>query len=56
MKRVSEASVLDIKNKSFQVTTQLVLPKGGAQGTIVAQGGRIGGWALLMHEGAARFV
>jgi hypothetical protein len=27
-----------------------------ASGTIVAQGGAIGGWGLLMHQGAVRFV
>ena len=56
MKRVSEASVLNIKNKSFSVTAQLVVPAGGANGTIVAQGQKFGGWGLLLHEGAARFV
>ena len=56
MARISEASVLDVKNKSFQVTAQLVVPEGGAGGTIVAQGGAYGGWGLLLHEGAARFV
>jgi arylsulfatase len=56
MARISEASVLDVKNKSFQVTAQLVVPEGGASGTIVAQGGAYGGWGLLLHEGSARFV
>jgi arylsulfatase len=57
MKRISEASVLNVKNKSFQVTSQLRVPDGGARGTIVAQGGgNGGGWGLFMHEGAARFA
>jgi arylsulfatase A-like enzyme len=56
MTRVTEGSVLNVKNKSFQVTAELVVPDGGANGTIAAQGGAIGGWGLLMHEGAARFV
>jgi arylsulfatase len=56
MKRVSEASVLNIKNKSFQVTAQLVVPNGGAHGTVIAQGGDAGGWGLLMENGCARFV
>jgi len=55
MKRISEMSVLDIKNKSFQVTAQIRVPDGAAQGTLVAQGGGAGGgWGLFMHEGAAR--
>ena len=56
MKRLTETSVLNIKNKSFQITAELVVPEGGANGTIFAQGGRHGGWGLMMHEGAARFV
>ena len=56
MKRVSEASVLNIKNKSFSVTAQVVIPAGGASGAIVAQGQKFGGWGLFLHEGAARFV
>jgi arylsulfatase len=58
MKRISEMSVLNVKNKSFQVTAQVRIPEGTtAQGTIVAQGGGAGGgWGLFMHEGAARFA
>lgn len=56
MKRISEASVLNIKNRSFSVTAQVVIPEGGASGTIVAQGQKFGGWGLMMSEGVARFV
>ncbi len=56
MKRISEATVLDVKNKSFQVTAQVVIPEDGAQGTVMAQGGGYGGWGLMIEKGAARFV
>jgi arylsulfatase len=56
MKRISEATILDIKNKSFQVTAQIVVPAGGAQGTLIAQGGGYGGWGLMVENNAARFV
>ena len=56
MKRISESSVLNIKNKSFQVTAQLVVPADGGQGTIIAQGGADGGWGLMMEKGALRFA
>ncbi len=52
MKRLTETSVLNIKNKSFQINAELVVPEGGANGTIFSQGGRFGGWGLMMHEGA----
>jgi arylsulfatase A-like enzyme len=56
MKRISESSILNIKNKSFQVTAQLVVPAAGGQGTIIAQGGADGGWGLMMEKGALRFA
>jgi arylsulfatase A-like enzyme len=51
MGRLSENSVLVIKNKSHSVTAQLVAPETGAQGVIVAQGGSFGGWALYATDG-----
>ncbi len=32
------------------------MPEGGAEGTIIAQGGRFGGWGLYTREGKAKFV
>jgi arylsulfatase len=34
----------------------VVVPEGGAQGVIIAQGGRFGGWTLYAKDGRARFV
>ena len=45
MGRLSENSVVSIKNKSFSVTAEVEVPEGGAEGVIIAQGGRFGGWA-----------
>lgn len=39
-----------------QVTAQLVVPADGVEGTIYAQGGSFGGWGLMAHAGATRFV
>ena len=51
MARLSENSILVLKNKSHAVTAQIVVPEGGAQGVIIAQGGAFGGWSLYLHEG-----
>ena len=56
MGRLSENSVVSIKNKSFSVTAELVIPEGGADGVIIAQGGRFGGWSLYAQAGRATFV
>ena len=56
MGRLSESSVLSIKNKSFTVTAEVVVADGAANGPIIAQGGRFGGWALYAKDGTATFV
>ena len=49
--RVSESSVLNIKNQSHSVTAQVVLPDGPATGVLITQGGEVGGWTLYCHQG-----
>jgi hypothetical protein len=56
MGRLSENSVINIKNKSFSVTAEVVIPDKGAEGVIIAQGGKFGGWSLYSKEGKAKFV
>ncbi len=57
MKRLSENSVIDIKNRSFTVTAAITAPESvPANGVLIAQGGRFGGWAMFMREGTLKFV
>ncbi|HYI34389.1 MAG TPA: sulfatase-like hydrolase/transferase, partial [Glaciibacter sp.] len=56
MGRLSENSVVSIKNKSFSVTAEVDVPEGGAEGVIIAQGGRFGGWSVFVTGGKARFI
>jgi arylsulfatase len=56
MGRLSENSVVSIKNKSFSVTSEVVVPESGAEGVIIAQGGRFGGWALYAKGGCLTFA
>jgi arylsulfatase len=56
MGRLSENSVINIKNKSFSVTANLEVPAAGAKGVIIAQGGRFGGWSLYAKDGKTKFV
>jgi arylsulfatase A-like enzyme len=51
MGRLTENSVLNIKNKSHSVSAQLVVPQSGAQGVIISQGGAFGGWVLYAKGG-----
>jgi arylsulfatase A-like enzyme len=55
MGRLSENSVVDIKNKSWAVTAEVEVPPDGAEGVIIVQGGRFGGWSLYAKNGRATF-
>ncbi len=55
MGRLSENSVLNLKNKSHSVTANIVVPANGAEGVIVAQGGNIGGWSLYAKGGKLKY-
>ena len=51
MGRLTENTVLTLKNKSHSVSAQIEVPEGGANGVLVAQGGAFGGFSLYLHEG-----
>ncbi len=51
MGRLTENSVIVLKNKSHSVTAQIIVPEEGAEGVIVAQGGAFGGWSLYAKAG-----
>ena len=51
MGRLSENSVINVKNTSHSVTAELTVPEGGAEGVIVAQGGAFAGWSLYLKNG-----
>jgi arylsulfatase len=55
MGRLSENSVINIKNKSHSVTAEIVVPANGAEGVIIAQGGNIGGWSLYAKGGKLKY-
>ena len=55
MGRLTEGSVVNIKNKSHAVTAEIEVPESGADGVIVAQGGLTGGWSLYAKDGKPRY-
>jgi arylsulfatase len=54
--RLPEAAVVNIKNGSFSVTAEVDVRDKPAEGVIVAQGGRFGGWSLYAKDGKATFA
>jgi arylsulfatase len=50
MVHLMENAVLNVKNRSHTVSAEVENPEGGAEGVIIAQGGRFGGWSLYAKE------
>jgi len=54
--RVPEGSAPDLKNRSYRMTAEVEIPAQGAEGVLATQGGRFGGWGLLVMDGRPEFV
>jgi arylsulfatase len=55
MSGMAENVFLNIKNKSKTITAEIEVPAGGANGAILVQGGRFGGWALYVKQGVPAY-
>jgi arylsulfatase len=51
MGRLTEHSLVNIKNKSHAITAEIVVPETSAEGVILAQGGAFAGWSLYTKDG-----
>ena len=56
MKGMSENVFINVKNRSHTISADLSVPAGGANGMILCQGGRFGGWALYMRDGKPAYT
>ena len=48
---VPASAAPDILNKGYTITAEVEIPEGGAEGMIVTQGGRFGGYGLFLSKG-----
>jgi hypothetical protein len=55
MGRLTESSVVNIKNKSHAVTAEVAVNGHPANGVLIAQGGSIGGWSLYVKDGKPKY-
>ena len=55
MGRLSEYSVLALKNKSYAITAEVEVADDSTNGVIVTQGGITGGWSLYLKDGLPTF-
>jgi arylsulfatase A-like enzyme len=56
MTGISENAFINTKNRSHTITADVESPQGGANGVILAQGGRFGGWSLYLKDGKPTFT
>jgi len=50
---VPASAAPSILNKSYTITAEVEIPDGGAEGMIVTEGGRFGGYGLFLSKGVA---
>jgi arylsulfatase len=55
MAGMMENVFINVKNKSKTITAEVELPASGANGAILAQGGRFGGWSLYVKDGVPAY-
>jgi arylsulfatase len=55
MTGMMEAVFINVKNRSKVITAEIDVPAGGGNGTVIAQGGRFGGWSLYVKDGVPAY-
>jgi arylsulfatase A-like enzyme len=53
---MTENVFINTKNKSHTITALVQVPKGGANGVILSQAGRFGGWSLYVKDGKPTYT
>jgi arylsulfatase len=48
---MSENVFINVKNRSFTMTADVEISAAGAEGVVLAEGGRFGGWSLYLMDG-----
>ena len=56
MQGMLENTFMNVKNRSSKITAELDIPAEGANGAILSQGGRFGGWSLFMKDGKPAYT
>jgi len=56
MTGIMENAFINVKNRSSCITAELDIPAGGANGVVLCQGGRFGGWSLYFKDGKPAYT
>jgi arylsulfatase len=55
MTGMMEGVFVNVKNRSKTITAEIEVPASGGNGTVIAQGGRFGGWSLYVKDGVPAY-
>lgn len=53
---MTENVFINTKNRSHSITAVVRVPKGGADGVLISQAGRFGGWSLYVKDGKPTYT
>ena len=53
---MTENVFINVKNRSHTITAEVEIPEGGANGVILCQAGRFGGWSLYFKDGKPTYT
>jgi arylsulfatase A-like enzyme len=53
---IPEGSAPSLKNRSFRITANVEIPKGGAEGVLLTQGGRFAGWSFFLKDSKPTYL
>lgn len=56
MTAMAENTFINLKNKSFSISADTKIPSGGANGVLLAQAGKFGGWSFYLKDGKPNFT
>jgi arylsulfatase A-like enzyme len=56
MTGISESAFINIKGRPHTITAEIEVPRDGANGVVICQAGRFGGWSLYMKDGRVHEV
>jgi arylsulfatase len=56
MKGMTENVFINLKNRSHSIIAEVEIPANGANGVILAQAGRFGGWSLYLNDGVPTYT
>jgi len=54
--RIAGMVAVDVKNRSHTISAEVDIPDNGAEGMLICQGGRFGGWALYVKEKRLKYA